>query len=304
MKTWVIVLLTVLVLASGAALAWQTFSFSQHTPALCKSCHLMQTAYDTWSHSAHKDIECHTCHRASIAEQNRYLISTLIRRPKEVPARHGRVIVPRSICLQCHWDGDPKIPKVNASAGHSLHAFTQNIECTKCHAQEVHKFLPDSKVCAQCHAETVKAKGMENHDCQLCHHWKAEPAGSRSRGLMPDRGTCLACHQAAKPELFPASAPMEFACSTCHQPHSRPLPTAQDCLKCHAGVTRVGRHRVHLTDAGLSCMDCHRPHQWRITAAQAKVDCARCHEYRSPESFVAAGETSTPWVAHAASSAP
>ena len=185
MKTWVIVLLTVLVLASGAALAWQTFSFSQRTPALCKSCHLMQTAYDTWSHSAHKDIECHTCHRASIAEQNRYLISTLIRRPKEVPARHGRVIVPRSICLQCHWDGDPKIPKVNASAGHSLHAFTQNIECTKCHAQEVHKFLPDSKVCAQCHAETVKAKGMENHDCQLCHHWKAEPGPDARSGHVP-----------------------------------------------------------------------------------------------------------------------
>ncbi|TMQ51166.1 MAG: hypothetical protein E6K73_06495 [Candidatus Eisenbacteria bacterium] len=229
----------------------------------------MQAAYDTWSHSAHKDIECHTCHRASIADENRYLLTMLIKRPKEIPARHGRVIVPRSVCLECHWDGDPKIAKVNASAGHNQHAFIQNIQCTTCHAQQVHRFMPDSRVCANCHAETVKARGMENHDCQLCHHWKAEPAGSKSLGLMPARETCLGCHQPARPALFPSGAPMTFQCSTCHQPHRQPLPTAKDCLKCHAAVARVGRHRVHMTEAGLTCGDCHRPHAWKISGLRA-----------------------------------
>ena len=105
----------------------------------------MQAAYDTWSRSAHKDIECHTCHRASIADQNRYLLTMLIKRPKEIPARH----------------------------------------------------------------------------------------------------------------------------------------------------------RVHMTEAGLTCGDCHRPHAWKITEAQAKVDCARCHDYRPPESFVAEIPGAAALTAHA-----
>lgn len=258
----------------------------------------MQRAYDTWAHSAHKNIECHTCHKASIADQNRYLLTMLIKRPKEVPQRHGRVIVPRTICLSCHWEGKPEITKVNAMAGHALHAFNQNIQCTVCHAQEVHKFLPDASVCAKCHTQVVKARGMERHDCRLCHDWKAKPAASASRGLMPTRETCLACHQTMKPELFPAAAPMMFACSQCHQPHSQPLPTQQDCLKCHGGIRHVGKHELHLSSAGLSCKDCHRPHTWRITEAQARVDCARCHEYRPPASFVASSLVPELRVAH------
>ena len=287
MRAWILVAATLLAVALASAILYRTYNFAQHTPGLCKSCHLMQTAYDTWSHSEHKDIECHDCHRASIADQNRYLLTMLFKRPKEVPARHGRVIVPRTICLQCHWEGDPKVTKVNASAGHSLHAFTHDIQCTSCHGLELHRFLPDSKVCARCHEQTVRARGMENHECQLCHVWKAQPASSESRGLMPTRATCLSCHQAFKPEIFPARAPMEFECSRCHQPHERPLPSAKDCLKCHVAVTRVGKHETHRA-AGLACTDCHRPHQWRISEAQARVDCARCHEYRSPASFVAA----------------
>lgn len=292
MRVWLVVVVTVLVLTGASVAAYHTYNFAQHTPKLCTSCHLMQGAYDTWAHGAHKDIECHTCHRATIAEQNRYLLTMLIKRPKEVPARHGRVIVPRTICLECHWEGKPDITKVNASAGHSLHAFTQDIQCTVCHAQKVHQFLPDSKVCAKCHAQVVRARGMENHECQLCHVWKAAPAGSASRGLMPARATCLGCHQPKKPDLFPASAPMAFECSTCHQPHTKPLPDQKDCLKCHAAVKRVGRHGIHL-DAGLSCNDCHRPHTWKITEAQAKVDCARCHDYRPPASFVAGAPPSS-----------
>lgn len=298
MKPMVVVIATLVVAISVTAVLYNTYEFAQHTPGLCRSCHLMRGAYDTWSHSEHKDIHCHSCHKATIAEQNRYLVNMLIKRPKEVPARHGRVIVPRTICLDCHWEGKPEITKVNASAGHSLHAFTNNIECTKCHAQQVHRFLPDSKVCAGCHQKVVKAAGMEQHDCQLCHSWKASPASSKSTGLLPNRESCLACHGATKPAGFPASAPhQQFECSRCHQPHTQPLPRERDCLQCHGAVRHVGRHAVHL-DSGLSCKDCHKPHSWTVTDAQAKVDCARCHDYRAPATFIAAASLSSPLAVH------
>ena len=81
---------------------------------------------------------------------------------------------------------------------------------------------------------------------------------------------------------------MEFACSTCHQPHGKVLPTEQDCLRCHGAIAHVGRHELHRTQAGLACKDCHAPHVWRIDEMQAKTLCTRCHDYRPPASFLAA----------------
>jgi hypothetical protein len=37
---------------------------------------------------------------------------------------------------------------------------------------------------------------------------------------------------------------------------------------------------------GLQCKDCHKPHVWTVTEAQAKKDCIRCHEYRDPKRFM------------------
>jgi len=145
---------------------------------------------------------------------------------------------------------------------------------------------------------------MENHDCQLCHVWKGKPGSSTSAGLIPDRATCLGCHQGMATANFPSSGAMQFECSTCHKPHVQPLPTAADCLKCHAAIMRTGKHGVHIKDAGLTCKDCHKPHRWKITEAQAKVDCVQCHEYHPPSAFIAAEVLPAAAPAHIAARMP
>ncbi|MBT9171465.1 MAG: hypothetical protein DDT18_01841 [Actinobacteria bacterium] len=32
--------------------------------------------------------------------------------------------------------------------------------------------------------------------------------------------------------------------------------------------------------------DCHKPHGWRVTEAQARKDCVKCHEYKDPKKFI------------------
>ena len=41
---------------------------------------------------------------------------------------------------------------------------------------------------------------------------------------------------------------MQFYCYECHKPHTpgKVKPKNEDCLRCHTGVPKIGKHKVHL----------------------------------------------------------
>ncbi|MDA8423738.1 MAG: cytochrome c3 family protein [Nitrospiraceae bacterium] len=310
-------LITVLILVivfGGGFVAYKFYDFTQNNPKFCVGCHLMQPAYDSWSQSEHKSLNCHECHHLTIPEQNQLLISFVLHRPTAVPERHkGQVIVLSSTCAKCHTEG--KAERINKSLFHAKHVFMEQIECTACHGEVkpdksgLHHFLPTEKFCTNCHKNRqVHGVGMGGLACINCHT-------DRTKDLKPGRFKCLYCHstdESIKEQLmkdntmdvrfftpdaatvnkatkikFDKNSPMQFYCYECHKPHEKGkvLPTNAVCLRCHTGIPKTGKHKLHL-GMDMKCKDCHKPHMWRVTEASAKKDCVTCHEYRSPKAFL------------------
>lgn len=310
-------LITALILVivfGGGFVAYKFYDFTQNNPKFCVGCHLMQPAYDSWSQSEHKSLNCHECHHLTIPEQNQLLISFVLHRPTAVPERHkGQVIVLSSTCAKCHTEG--KGERINKSLFHAKHVFMEQIECTECHGEVkpdksgLHHFLPTEKFCSKCHqGKQVHGVGMGGLACINCHT-------DRTKDLKPGRFKCLYCHSTDenikkqltegntmdvrffKPDAatvnkatkikFDKNAPMQFYCYECHKPHEQGkiFPTNAVCLRCHTGIPKTGKHKLHLS-MDMKCKDCHKPHMWKVTEASAKKDCVTCHEYRSPKAFL------------------
>ncbi|GAB4416734.1 MAG: hypothetical protein OHK0032_12750 [Thermodesulfovibrionales bacterium] len=307
----IIAALMIIIVIGGGVIAFKFYDFTQNNPNFCVSCHLMKPAFEAWQKSEHQNINCHECHHLSIPEQNRLLVSFVLHRPTAVPERHGKIIVPWKYCIRCHWEGDqryPKAEKINRSSLHAKHVFIEQIECSKCHGYVVHKFLPEERFCVKCHqGKVVHGAGMEELACLNCHT-------DRTKDLRPERKKCLFCHGTDKdrkelladktidvryftpgPKVIekatkinvPADAPMQFYCYTCHKPHTKVRPDWGDCLtRCHNDQLYVGKHELHVKTMGMKCVECHKPHAWRVSEAQAKKDCVKCHEYRDPKRFI------------------
>jgi hypothetical protein len=310
-KLLIIALITFIV-AGGGYVAYRFYDFTQNNPKFCVGCHLMQPAFDTWAQSEHKDLNCHDCHHLSVPEMNDLLISFVLHRPNVVPERHGKVIVGKKYCNQCHTEGKAK--RINRSLFHAKHVYMEQIECTECHGDVkpdksgLHRFLPTEKFCTKCHTDkVVHGEGMGGLACINCHT-------DRTQDLKPGRKKCLYCHSADdsirkeliedgsmdvrffKPDAamikkatkirYTETSPMQFFCYECHKPHTagKVRPKTADCLRCHAGTPKVGKHKVHL-NMDMQCKDCHKPHVWKVTEESAKKDCVACHEYKSPRSF-------------------
>jgi hypothetical protein len=310
-KLLIIALITFIV-AGGGYVAYRFYDFTQNNPKFCVGCHLMQPAFDTWAQSEHKDLNCHDCHHLSVPEMNDLLISFVLHRPNVVPERHGKVIVGKKYCNQCHTEGKAK--RINRSLFHAKHVYMEQIECTECHGDVkpdksgLHRFLPTEKFCTKCHTDkVVHGEGMGGLACINCHT-------DRTQDLKPGRKKCLYCHSADdsirkeliedgsmdvrffKPDAamikkatkirYTETSPMQFFCYECHKPHTagKVRPKTADCLRCHAGTPKVGKHKVHL-NMDMHCKDCHKPHVWKVTEESAKKDCVACHEYRSPRTF-------------------
>ena len=314
LKAKLLIIALILVIVSGGGfVSYKFYDFTQNNPKFCVGCHLMQPAYDTWAQSEHKSLNCHDCHHLTVPEQNQLLISFVLHRPTQVPERHkGQVIVSSSYCNRCHTEGKAK--RINKSLFHAKHVYMEQIECTECHGEVkadksgLHHFLPTEKFCTKCHkGKQVHGEGMGGLACINCHT-------DRTKDLKPGRLKCLYCHsrdESIKKQLkeeatmdvrffapdaptikkaikivFDEKAPMQFYCYECHKPHTpgKVKPHSEDCLRCHTGVTKIGKHKVHL-NMDMQCKDCHKPHVWRVTEASAKKDCVACHEYRSPRAF-------------------
>lgn len=308
-----IVSLFLIIVGGGGFVAYKFYDFTQNNPKFCVGCHLMQEAYDSWAKSEHSKLNCHDCHHLTIPEQNQLLISFVMHRPTKVPERHkGAVIVSSKTCNECHTS--KKAKQINKSLFHAKHVYMEQIECTECHGEVkadksgLHHFLPTEKFCTKCHTgKAVHGEGMGGLACLNCHT-------DRTKDLKPGRMKCLYCHSTDdnirkrlkddstmdvrffQPEpatikkaikiTFDEKAPMQFYCYECHKPHTqgKVKPGSGHCLGCHANVSKVGKHAVHLA-MDMQCKDCHKPHLWRVTEASAKKDCVQCHEYRSPKAF-------------------
>ncbi|NIQ03130.1 MAG: hypothetical protein GWM98_24375 [Nitrospinaceae bacterium] len=259
------------------------YDYTENDPKFCLNCHLMKDAFHRWETSVHKGVNCHTCHHATLYEKNMMFFKTIFERPTEVSARpHDQIIVPSTLCVTCHLRGKEEIKKVSRSKGHSLHWFKENIECTACHAIELHKFDPEQKFCVNCHAHAKtllpKKQGMT---CTQCHDFGTGK-------LIPDDKKCFECHEDKMPSARPATASKAhhpFGCNTCHQTHNPKKVIDESCVECHQGAMKRGKHPVHLKTLGNSCKTCHTPHQWRITRKRSLNLCKQCHRSYSLKAF-------------------
>jgi hypothetical protein len=110
---------------------------------------------------------------------------------------------------------------------------------------------------------------MKAFHCTTCHQFAAKDVG---HGLKPEKETCIACHSgmSLKGETFPDHGPMQFDCSACHKPHTRPLLTFSDCLACHP---QIAEDRRHFEQKALTrCVSCHKPHEWKVAVKTADTN--------------------------------
>jgi hypothetical protein len=252
------------------------YDYTENEPKFCLSCHLMKDAFHSWETSVHKGINCHTCHQATLYEKNMMFVKTIFERPSEVSERpHDHIIVPSTMCVTCHLAGEKEIVKVSRSKGHSLHWFKENIECTSCHAVELHKFDPEQKFCVNCHAHAKNMlPKMKDMACTDCHNF-------RTGRLVPGNKECVECHAEKSPLTQPAGASrahQPFECNDCHQVHNPKKEAKTSCTECHQGAMQRGKHPVHLKALGNECTTCHTPHQWRITKKGSASLCSQCHK--------------------------
>jgi nitrate reductase cytochrome c-type subunit len=316
----IIAVAALLFVVAMGAVAYKINDYFEHNPNACFACHVHDEANKQWARSEHAGINCHACHEASKKDQVVQMYRFAFLGQRSVSPRHGEVIVPRTLCLRCHWERDekfPNAPDISRSRYHAKHVFNEKIECTKCHGYRTHKFTMEERYCLTCHKDKEfrphgttdqpgKKVAMGDFPCLNCHT-------DRTRDLRPGRMKCLFCHggEDVRKQLIadgtldvthfmpsqetigkaikiniPENAAMKFDCSTCHNPHLRARPDWATCtVKCHQNVPYTGKHEIHL-QMNLTCKGCHKPHLWKVTPEFAKKECVTCHEYKDPKLFL------------------
>ncbi|MDF1562725.1 MAG: cytochrome c3 family protein [Deltaproteobacteria bacterium] len=275
-----------------ALIGWRTYSYVQHDPTFCTSCHIMDDAYDKWAGSVHQQVTCHECHANDIQANLRQLW-VYWTEPPEKPQH--RPEVENSTCYECHRVGgaagdhdagkneDPNWKHVLAESGHAWHVTKQRIQCIRCHSTSVHQFVPPSQVCVECHKhENLEKTSMDEH-CTSCHAFKA----INRESLKPARSDCLGCHEEMQvsAEVFPKhveeakDAPMAWDCGKCHKPHTKPKLESADCKGCHQ--EKLKDSDLHAVADHDVCTNCHLPHSWYPDVP--KTCQAECHSDKTEE---------------------
>ncbi len=274
-----IVLLLLLLTVMGGIVGFRYYTFAKEDPEFCTKCHMMQEVFKTWQMSKHRDFPCQRCHKMSMLEQNKMLISYVVKgTDTKTKQTHGR-ISPWNSCKDCHLsEVSQGSVTLSNSYGHARHVFMKHIGCDKCHTGSSHNFKPNEQACSGCHTDKViHGMGMAGLSCLKCHSY-----GTDTPKMIPF-GRCLTCHK----DVPTQGAMSSLRCFDCHHPHGKIKPTSPDCLKnCHGSETRVGQHNLHMTKAKLDCLDCHKAHIWRIGKKEAQQLCQRCHALKDPATFI------------------
>jgi DmsE family decaheme c-type cytochrome len=180
-------------------------------------------------------------------------------------------------------------------------------KCADCHEAQVKAFAgnpharahgpktPDpEEACSTCHGDgtahiessgaagTITAfhglEGAEN--CLSCHE-KSNPHGSFALGFHANSAAvnCLSCHQ------IHATGP--------RSEHLLSKETGPLCQTCHTGIAASFRNKPYthrLDRGGMTCVDCHDPHDRKGQPVKLTIDgelaCLSCHaEKRGPFVF-------------------
>lgn len=284
----------VIVAAGFGAVSWD---YVQHDNEFCTGCHVMDPAVSRFQDSEHAELNCHDCHRQSIFASTRQLYLWVVDRPEEI-GEHAPV--PNRVCGNCHLrgDADSTWQRILATAGHTVHlesdsSVLADLQCVRCHGQEVHRFVPADQTCGQadCHdpattgVELGSMAGQTGLHCVACHEFTAPVSAgtgvdSLVNPLAPGRGQCLDCHEmeALFAEYDPAADPHDARCGACHNPHAQESPQAalRSCTDagCHESPdTLTAFHRGLPTEVTENCAGCHAPHVW-VREGEA---CGVCH---------------------------
>lgn len=84
-----IVLLFLLLTIIGGIVGFRYYRHTKDDPEFCMSCHMMQEAFKTWEKSKHRDFTCQKCHVMNILEQNKMLISYVVKGDHYAETRTG-----------------------------------------------------------------------------------------------------------------------------------------------------------------------------------------------------------------------
>lgn len=257
------------------------YSYMQHDPEFCQSCHIMTESWDRWASSDHAEVACHECHQQTMLESATQLFNFLT---KDYDRIEKHATVQDEACEECHQSGDPNWLQVAATAGHVKHSEEENIACTRCHATTVHRFEPAGVICQLCHeGKHIEVEKMNDMHCAVCHDFLAE-----GDDPLPTRDACLDCHNAMPGDvIWSVDAPMRFDCGSCHIPHQQAEPLT-NCETCHTvqGYHLKGAHQA------ADCVVCHDAHEWVVAPREtclmchpgqathnAGVDCNACHQF-------------------------
>lgn len=283
----------VLASAGFGAVSW---NFMQHDNRFCVSCHVMTPAFQAMKTSTvHDSLSCHDCHNQSLFASAWQLYVWLKDRPDKI---ENHAEVPNSTCTSCHVGDSEKWQRVARTAGHRVHLESDSsalaeVECTTCHAEEVHRFVPADRTCGQagCHkADDTHIRigpmaAQTSLHCITCHQYTAElpqlaSLDSARGALRPGSRQCFSCHEmrARMAEFDFARDPHGGQCGMCHNPHTQAAP--EEALKscasaaCHVGWRDVPFHAgaIHRR-AAAQCQTCHTPHAASVDAS----DCQGCH---------------------------
>jgi nitrate/TMAO reductase-like tetraheme cytochrome c subunit len=235
------------------------------SPAVCASCHEMESAVATWRVSAHTRVGCPSCHEtprawyelpATLSDRLQLLARDVALHISNSPADdetpHASMSaeIPDATCERCHAPGREISMRYGTLINHAEHA-ERNGSCVSCHLWTGH---PDPVVqrslqlmdqCFACHGRSADAKAPGT--CDVCHpdSFDLRPishgpdAWSTMHGLTAAEGTepCLICHD-------------QSACDTCHglrMPHP------------DGWAERRTLHGVAAEQSPSVCSRCHTP---------------------------------------------
>jgi hypothetical protein len=299
---------------AGAAIAgFAGYHFVETDKRFCAGCHIFVASGQAWIPSdtgnytlvpklegKHDSLSCHNCHPLKPLKEGVKMVLWMSGIRDSVIPPHARV--PRTICAQCHIQGEAKATwqAIAATAGHRTHlesdssALKGKVECLTCHARTAHRFPPVNATCGQsgCHSpkETHIVLGkMANADLELhctgCHAFTATVPLLATRDsavgtLRPAAQQCFRCHEmkARLPDFDAARDPHKGNCGMCHNPHTQTTPAAAkaSCASagCHANWRAEPFHLGAQHQAmARDCTTCHTPHAAKVDAS----NCAGCH---------------------------
>jgi hypothetical protein len=258
----------------------------------CASCHEMGGVHSEWASSGHRTLHCRNCHGGSItldahalsAHFNRLVQHFTGDKSKPVRLAERDVLRAQEACRGCH----PQSYTDWKSSGHSA-TYTRIFLNPDHNKQEQ---LADD--CLRCHGMFFNGS-MADLVAPLDKSgpWTLKDPAKADQPAIP----CLACHhihtlagekQPAKAHFYDCRENLYFpvtalpAVAFTHE--GRAVQVAKDphqrlCLQCHAPSAAQG-HRLGSSDdrtpfgvhEGLSCLDCHQPHN-----NSAKAACSGCH---------------------------